>query len=41
MHKFERLCHKLKKQQFTLSFNEKVEIKGNNGLLNELTNSLK
>jgi len=40
MHKFERLPHKLKQQQFLLSFDEKMEIEDNNGFMNVLTNSM-
>lgn len=40
MHKFERLYHKLKEQQFLLSLDEKMEIKDNNGFMNVLTNNL-
>lgn len=40
MQKFERLLHKLKKQQFLLSFDEKMEIKDNDGFMNVLINTL-
>lgn len=40
MHKFERLCHKLKEQQFLLSFDEKMEIKDTTGFTNVLRNNL-
>lgn len=41
MHNFESLCQKAKEQQFLLSFEEKVEVKNNNGFMNVLTSNLK